>query len=289
MSADEDRVRLRGPDGSSLQVALHGGQPLSWICRGRERLYLSPRARFAPGQAIRGGVPVIFPQFSDRGPGPRHGFARVRAWTHVSEGPAGEGPAGEGPASEGHFLLRGDPATHALWPHDFEAELSVALGADTLVIALRVRNTGNSALAFTAALHTYLAVDDLAELRLQGLGGRAYQDAARGGAAALQHESELRFDGGELDRLYPGTAPDTDLRLIDGAHALRIDAEGFADTVVWNPGAALAAGIADLGPGEERHFVCVEAAAVATPIALAAGAQWCGRQTLTVTDRTPTP
>ena len=36
-----------------------------------------------PGQAVRGGVPVIFPQFEQLGPDtslPRHGLARTRAW-----------------------------------------------------------------------------------------------------------------------------------------------------------------------------------------------------------------
>ncbi|HJW45969.1 MAG TPA: hypothetical protein VJ484_05715, partial [Lysobacter sp.] len=72
-------VRLqRGEDHAA--IATHGAQVLSWQCCGRERLYLSPRATFTPGQAIRGGVPVIFPQFSDRGSGLRHGFARLYDW-----------------------------------------------------------------------------------------------------------------------------------------------------------------------------------------------------------------
>lgn len=261
-------VRLQGPDGASAQVSLHGGQLLSWICDGRERLYLSPRARFAPGQAIRGGVPVIFPQFSDRGPGPRHGFARVREWAQ---------------AGAGRFVLRDDADTRASWPYAFQAELTVELGVDALAIALQVRNTGAETFAFTAALHTYLGVDDLAGVRIQGLEGRAYADATRAGASAVQREHDLRLDG-ELDRLYPDIAGG--LHLLDGERGLRIDAEGYADTVVWNPGAALAAGLDDLGAGEHARFVCIEAAAVAMPLSLAPGADWRGRQILTVADRT---
>src|SRR5215471_3718391 len=47
-------------------------------------LYLSPRSLFAPGKAIRGGVPIIFPWFGSRAdgkPGPAHGFARTMEWT----------------------------------------------------------------------------------------------------------------------------------------------------------------------------------------------------------------
>ncbi|RDZ27112.1 D-hexose-6-phosphate mutarotase [Lysobacter silvisoli] len=261
-----DIVELQGPDGATARVCAHGGQLLSWVCAGHERLYLSPRARHASGQAIRGGVPVIFPQFGDRGPGPRHGFARVRAWT---------------PAGEGRWRLRDDDATRALWPHGFELELTVSLQARALSVGLDVANTGDDAFAFTAALHTYLAVDALAGSHLHGLGGRAYYDAARGGTRATQTEAALAF-AGELDRLYPGAAGG--LALDDDGRRLRIDAEGFPDTVVWNPGPALAVELADLGPREHERFVCVEAAAAAQPLRLGPGERWHGRQTLTVPD-----
>lgn len=266
MNGHGEPVRLHDANGASALVSRYGGQVLSWICRGHERLYLSPRASYTPGQAIRGGVPVIFPQFSDRGPGPRHGFARVREWTH---------------AGGGRFLLREDEAGYAAWPHRFQAELTIELHADSLAIALRVDNTDRQPFAFTAALHTYLGVDDLADVRIEGLGGRRYSDATRDGESGVQHERVLRFDG-ELDRLYPGVAGG--LRLDQAGRSLRIDAEGFPDTVVWNPGAALAANLADLGAGEHARFACVEAAAAVTPVSLAAGASWCGRQILTVVD-----
>lgn len=255
-------VRLPGPDGASAQVSLHGGQLLSWFCGGRERLYLSPRARFAPGQAIRGGVPVIFPQFSDRGPGPRHGFARVREWAQ---------------AGAGRFVLRDDDATRALWPHRFETELTVALGHGSLTMSLRIANIGMDAFDFSAALHTYLRVDELARARLLGLGGCRYLDATLRDEPGVQQEAELRF-AGEFDRLYPDTAPE--LRLREDDRGLDIQAQGFPDTVVWNPGEALAAALPDLGAGEHRCFVCVEAAAAAAPVRLQPGESWQGTQTL---------
>lgn len=260
-------IRLPGPDGASAQVSLHGGQLLSWICGGRERLYLSPRAQFAPDQAIRGGVPVIFPQFSDRGPGPRHGFARMREWTH---------------AGAGRFVLRDDADTRALWPHHFATELTVELGPESLAMSLRIANTGTEAFDFSAALHTYLRVEDLAQARLHGLGGQRYLDASLRGEAGVQQESALAFDG-ECDRLYPNAAPELSLREDD--RGLDIHADGFPDTVVWNPGERLGAGLADLGAGEHRRFVCVEAAAAAAPVRLPPGESWQGAQTLVVRDR----
>ena len=42
---------------------------------------LNPQAVFAPPKAIRGGIPICFPQFSDFGPlSQQHGFARNQQW-----------------------------------------------------------------------------------------------------------------------------------------------------------------------------------------------------------------
>ena len=68
--------KLTLPCGDSLRVALHGAHVLSWVSQGRERLYLSPHSVMDAHAAIRGGVPVCFPQFNQRGPLPKHGFAR---------------------------------------------------------------------------------------------------------------------------------------------------------------------------------------------------------------------
>ena len=62
-------------------VALHGAQVLSWRPDdGRERLFVSTRAVFDGKAAIRGGMPVIFPQFGERGALQKHGFARNQSW-----------------------------------------------------------------------------------------------------------------------------------------------------------------------------------------------------------------
>ncbi|HNQ09783.1 MAG TPA: D-hexose-6-phosphate mutarotase, partial [Giesbergeria sp.] len=83
-------IRLAIGDGDSALVALHGAQVLSWISGGRERLYLSPKAVFDGQAAIRGGIPLCFPQFNQRGPLPKHGFARNLAW-RADGAQAGEG------------------------------------------------------------------------------------------------------------------------------------------------------------------------------------------------------
>ena len=82
---------LRAPDGAELTVLLQGGQIVSWIPAGdQERLYLSPQAVAGPGNAVRGGIPVCFPQFSKRGPLGAHGFARQQLWQWVEGAQRGD-------------------------------------------------------------------------------------------------------------------------------------------------------------------------------------------------------
>ena len=263
---------LQTPDGAQATVLLHGGQLVSWIPAGdQERLYLSPQARFGEGQAVRGGVPVIFPQFEQHGPLPRHGLARTRAWQWV------EG-AVRGGAAIGVLRLTDDEASRAIWPHRFEAELSFSFAGLQLEVELAVTNTGEAPFDFTAALHSYLLIDDLKHARLAGLYGVRYLDKLTG-QTQPQELDPLGFIG-EIDRIYYDAhqihkAP---LTLATAMGRMAISSEGFDDVVVWNPGPAQAAMMADLPDGDWQHFLCVEAAAIGRPVTLAPGQEWIARQ-----------
>lgn len=268
-----DTVSFRGArcirlqtQGATALVSLHGAQVLSWMpADGRERLFLSERAVFDGSAAIRGGIPVIFPQFGERGAGHRHGFARNRAWTFAGV---------ENNAAV--FTLAGD-GSNADWPYPFLVRLRIGLTAARLTVALEIDNTGAAAFAFTAALHTYLRVDDIAGVALEGLQGCDFEDSAAGGTLHRQHDYEVTFDG-ETDRIYNDVvAP---LALLDGTHRLDIEQDGFGDVVVWNPGEQLCARIADLAPDDWRHFACVEAAQALQPVVLGPGESWRGSQLL---------
>ena len=268
-------LRLRHPCGDSVLVALYGAHILSWTSDGSERLYLSPAALFDGQSAIRGGVPLCFPQFNMRGPLPKHGFARTSLWTAVACEPAD--PAV--PTVDALELqLHSSPETLALWPHSFTATLRIELAPGILKFAFTVHNTGTQPLDFALALHSYLRVRNLAQLELHGLAAQAYWDSV-----ALTNRLEpgvVRLDG-EVDRVYQ--APAEPLIVADGAQQLRIaQSDNFADTVVWNPGAAKCAEIADMPADGYLHMLCVEAAQVNTPVQLAPDAQWTGWQCLSL-------
>lgn len=264
-------TELQLPCGDRLVVAHHGAHVLSWVAAGRERLYLSPRSVMDGQAAIRGGIPVCFPQFNLRGDLPKHGFARNLPWVVQ--------PA-RLDAEQAHLTLSlcDSASTRAWWGQTFEARLLIELAAGALTVELVVRNNDTQPLAFSGALHTYLAVDDVAQACLRGLGGRAEWDAVadRHGHGA----DELRFVG-EFDRVYSASPQGCELQ--DGAHTLAIEQDrDWAHTVVWNPGEGKCATLADMPTDGWRRMLCVEAAQVYEPITVAPGDFWQGAQRLSL-------
>ena len=265
-------IRLALPGGDSALVALQGAQVLSWIAGGEEQLFLSPRAAHDGSTPIRGGIPVCFPQFNQRGPLVKHGFARTLAWQAQ---PADAVAAGDGLRLT--LRLSDCAQTRAVWPHAFVAEMDIWLQPGTLTVGLSVHNPGDTPLAFTAALHSYLRLDDVAQATLTGLEGLRYWDAVAD-THPLQ-QGPVRF-GPELDRVYLRPAQPL-LLSAAGQPRLRIAQDpAWVDTVVWNPGALLCAGLADMPPAGHAQMLCVEAAAIDAPVVLAPRQRWQAAQRL---------
>lgn len=284
-------MHLSNPAGDSATISLYGGQVLSWCtAQGVQHLYCSPQALSAAGHGkpLRGGVPVCFPQFASYGPLAKHGFARTLPWRLLGV-PNVDAAAGVARAS---LMLMDSESTLAVWPFHLQALLHVSLGAGWLDLQLEIVNTGQDAVAFTAALHTYLAVADVRNAALLGLEQVEYWDAldvqktgAAGHPARLaQTQALLRF-ASELDRVYLDVPHE--LKLVEpdetvwGNTQLVITQTGFSDTVVWNPGPAKAAALGDMPALDWTRMLCVEAAQVAQPVALSPGERWLGAQRLT--------
>jgi glucose-6-phosphate 1-epimerase len=267
------KLVLVAADGARAELYLHGAQVTSWVPAGesQDRLFLSSQTQYKAGVAIRGGVPVSFPQFAAEGPLPNHGFARVSTWDLVHAGRAASG------AARAVLRLEDSEATRTLWPHPFRAELTVCLVGSTLEMGLSVTNTGSTDLAYTAALHTYLQVADVQQTVVRGLRNACYKDKVLGAGRVIDTTPELRIVG-QIDRVYC-SAPD--LEVHESVRTMSVRATGFPDTVVWNPGEQAGAALNDLEPGGYARMLCVEAAVVRTPIKLGPGEQWLGRQTLT--------
>jgi glucose-6-phosphate 1-epimerase len=245
-------LRIAGAGGAEAIVTLYGAHLVSWKgADGRERMFCSAKSALDGKRAIRGGVPVIFPQFAERGAGMRHGFARVSQWRVTGSG------AQDGAAFAEFTLEPADlaPAVAAAWPQPFALVLRVAVGAGELAMTLEVRNTGTQSFPFAAALHTYHLVDDIGAVRIEGV------------------EAQALAINDKFDKVYEQVGGT--VLLDSGAGKLRLGQAGFTDAVVWNPGAADAAALADMEDEEYRRFVCIEPALLG-PKTLAAGAVWRG-------------
>lgn len=269
---------------ATARVSLYGAQVLAFQPRGeRDLLFLSERAAYQPGKAIRGGVPVCWPWFGPDPQGlgrPAHGLARTRQWQ--LRGSANR-PDGQTRLTLG---LRDDDQTRALWPHAFDLSLDITVGR-TLSLALCTRNTGSAPLTLTQALHSYFAVANIAQTGVVGLDGCTYTDMARGAGGAQRLQTGPVHFNGEVDRVYARVP--AELRIDDsaGQRTVRVRAEGSQIAVVWNPGADIAAGMADLDDDAWQRFVCVETANVSPSdaITLAPGEHHTLTQHLSATSR----
>ena len=250
-------LQLRAPDGAEATITPYGAHVVSWKsvttagAAAEERLFLSTLSALDGQRAIRGGVPVIFPQFAERGTGMRHGFARVSTWRVIDQGEE------DGAAFAVLALAPSDlaPQVAAAWPHAFELRLRVAVRGNELDMTLSVRNTGQQAFPFAAALHTYHLVEDVEAVRVDG----------------VQTETLAITD--KLDQVFERIAGA--IAFDTGADKLTLEQTGFADAVVWNPGAADAAALSDMEDEEYRRFVCIEPALLG-PQELEPGGTWRG-------------
>ncbi len=269
---DMQKVVLSHPSGAVADVYANGAHVTSWVpAGGHEMLFLSEAARFEPGEAVRGGIPVVFPQFADSGPLPRHGWLRTTEWQLLET-------ESDEPSSV-TFCTADTEASRKIWPYRYEAELTVTLAEKDIEIRLLVTNSGEEMYAFTAALHTYLSVGDITYAELMGLAGTSYIDKVAAGALKTHRDRELRVTT-ETDRIYLG-AP-SPLRFMDNARdtTVEIARSGFPHIVVWNPWETATSKLYDMNDDEYLRMICVEAALVGRELRLAPGTSWTGSQRL---------
>lgn len=241
---------------AETEVYLQGAHVARWTPAGQKPvLFMSSKSFFAPGKAIRGGVPVIFPWFggrSDGKPGPAHGFARAKDWKCLSSEVL---PGGE---ASFVFELEADDASRELGFDHFSARFTVTAGA-TLEMALEVSNRGAEPLKFEAALHTYFTISDIANIAISGLEGTSYIDKTDGFARKVQPGEPIRI-AKETDQVHENTEAACVIADAGWGREITVAKTGSLSTVVWNPWIARTASMADMAPEEWHAFVCVETA-----------------------------
>jgi glucose-6-phosphate 1-epimerase len=246
-------------DGISGELYLQGAHLTAWQPPGeRPVLFTSPNSAFAPGRAIRGGIPIIFPWFgpSRHAPAaPQHGFARTTPWRL-------DGVETAGRESLTLTLSLGDGNVGSpFWPEPFRAIYTVTF-AQTLSLRLAVQNRATHSIIFEEALHTYFAISDISTIAISGLAGTTYIDKTDAARRKLQTAALLTITG-ETDRVYLDTPGRCAIEDRGWRRRVVIEKVGAASSVVWNPWAEKAAAMVDLGDPAWRGMVCVETGNVA--------------------------
>jgi|AntRauTorckE6833_2_1112554.scaffolds.fasta_scaffold08641_4 glucose-6-phosphate 1-epimerase len=226
------------------RVALHGAHVMSWKPVDEEEvLYLSPDAEFREGKAIRGGIPICWPWFNKHPVDPEqpsHGLVRTRFWELLD---AHEDASG--------VMLRFG-VREGIW----NAEVTVKAGAE-LEVALESKNISEVPIVVSGALHSYLGVSDIGQVRAVNLDGCDYLDTV-GEPKVRKQRGDVTFEG-EVDRIYESSSS---VLLVDdlSGRTLLIEKSGSPSTVVWNPWVDKAATLGDLPDEGYRKFCCIETA-----------------------------
>lgn len=215
-------------------------------------LYCSP---YSPekGQAIRGGVPVIFPQFANYGLLPKHGFARnldwqlINSWKNSNE-------------SGVVYEIKLSDIEVTAWPHSASLNLTISFNSDVLLMQLRVKNTGENAISWTGGLHPYWWVPKLDDVSLKGLDG--------------EQSKELKFSNDTLEKLYPNTG----CLMLNRREAgiIKLEATGFTDWMIWTPRNKNIQFLNDIPSEDYQHFVCIEPLCASKSVQLEVGESFMG-------------
>ncbi len=250
---------VRAVDGrTSCRVCHFGATLISWEAAGHERIFLSERAVFDGKKAIRGGIPLVFPQFGQKDKSmAQHGFARNRTWRL-------SGQSTEADFAEVVFSLVEDEGTLAVFPFKFSLEYRVRVFVNRLDCTLTCVNSDTKEMRINMLLHTYLKVSHISETIVSGFGGKSFEDKLAAGPWEPESRKEIHF-AEEVDRVYfdvpsPLTLTSTGMEPISSTSSVTTS-NGSAvipDVVLWNPWINKTATMADMVPDAYHRFVCIE-------------------------------
>ncbi|KAJ6308045.1 hypothetical protein OIU76_017757 [Salix suchowensis] len=243
-----DQVVLRSRRGASARVSLYGGQVLSWRTdQDEELLFTSSKETFKPPNPVRGGIPICFPQFGNRGSLEQHGFARKKIWVIDQNPPPFLQHKDSNDKVYTDLLLKPTEEDLKIWPHSFEFRLRVYIS----------------------------------EVRVEGLETLDYLDNLCQRERFTEQGDALTFES-EVDRVYLSSSDVIAVYDHEQKRTFAIRKEGLPDVVVWNPWEKKSKSMVDFGDEEYRQMLCVDGAAIEKQITLKPGEEWTGRLELSV-------
>jgi D-hexose-6-phosphate mutarotase len=228
-------------------IALMGAHLMSFRPAGKEEFFwISPRSPLTAGTPIRGGIPLCLPWFGPNAEGgPQHGFARTQEWALVDAEALADG------RSRVVLELRGDDSHCPQWPHAFLFQLAVTVGSE-LDLTMTVENLSEKAAPLSFAFHTYFAVPDVAQAKVQGLEGVTYIDKMDG-FIRKQQQGAVQLTAA-TDNVYLDAPRVQTVQAGKAAYEIRSRASCAVVWNAWNNDR----NIADIGEGNHVGYLCVE-------------------------------
>lgn len=254
---------------AAATISIQGGHVVTWWPKHQAFpvLWVSKLAKFIPGKAIRGGVPICWPWFGAHPTDkklPGHGYARISPWE------VGSVRTLEGGATEVKLTLQETDLSRSHWSHSVRLTATITVGS-SLTIQLTTMNESDQQISLSEGLHTYFQIGDIADIRIHGLDGGEYVDLVNDNKRCMQ-AGPITFEG-ELGRIYVNSNTACVIEDSRLNRRIRIEKSWSLSTAVWNPWVATAAKMDDLGATGWRDMVCVESAnALENSVTVDAGA-----------------
>lgn len=241
---------------ASALVSIYAGHVLSYqpVNESDDFIYVSDKAIYQNGKAIRGGIPICWPWFGAdpvKAENPAHGVARNNYWSFSNVVIMENGD------TKLILSLSDSESSRMLWPYSFHLSLEINIGT-SLTLELVTKNTGDQTFSITEALHTYFKVGDSTQVRVLGLENTQFLDKTDDFKKNIQ-EGQIILSN-ETDRIY--TDISHDLTIVDPVldRKIKIGSSGNNHIVVWNPWENGAAKLADMANEDYKKFICVEVA-----------------------------
>lgn len=247
MKTDNNSIITLSNSMAECKISLFGGNILSYRPKNQEHdvFWLGDLNKFDNIQAIRGGIPVCWPRFSEETLNnylPRHGFARLSHWKIKNV------YVDETNISLQLYLIPDDK-----YNLQVKANLYLEI-TDKLTCRLETINYGKADFEFSEALHAYFYVGSRDETQIKGLKNCQYKNnVADSKIYSLENDLYINkeFDAAFINHTSGIEIIDNKLNRI-----IKIDKKGSNSTVVWNPDKDLP----EMSFEQYKHFVCVEPA-----------------------------
>ncbi len=162
---------------ASAEVYFHGAHITSWIPAGAEEvIFLSSKAQYQDGKAIRGGVPVCFPGSTPRPTTPK----RPRTVSSAPNPGSSNRSLTKATPSPSALSTVSDEATPQMVASRLRAPSSASPSAPIFRWSSSLTTSAATMFTFQEALHTYYRVGSVRHVRLVGLDDVSYPRQHRG-------------------------------------------------------------------------------------------------------------